>query len=103
MIISKHRPSYSRIKWTDIYVVHLKQNITSIHIKKGKGKGFIYVPKQNNLTGGITTTRLRKFRLRHFVYRHFVYYDFPCCNRSWSDETKTMPIKAGLMQGILPN
>src|SRR6218665_875259 len=57
---------------------------------------------------GITTTRLRTFRLRHFVYRHFVYphfvyYDFPCSNRSWSDETKTMPIEAGLMQGILPN
>ena len=45
--------------------------------------------------GGITTTRPRTFRLRHFVYRHFVYryfvyYDFPCWNRSWSDETNTI-------------
>src|SRR6218665_284598 len=46
---------------------------------------------------------IRHFVYRHFVYRHFVYYDFPCSNRSWSDETKTMPIEAGLMQGILPN
>src|SRR6218665_3781400 len=57
---------------------------------------------------GITTTRLRTFRLRHFVYRHFVYryfvyYDFPCWNRSWSDEMNTISIEPGLMQGILPN
>jgi len=43
------------------------------------------------------TIRLRTFRLRHFVYRHFVYryfvyYDFPCWNRSWSDETHTKSI-----------
>jgi len=48
-------------------------------------------------SSGITTTRLRTFRLRHFVYRHFVYryfvyYDFPCWNRSWSDETNTISI-----------
>jgi len=36
---------------------------------------------------GITTIRLRTFRLRHFVY-----YDFPCWNRSWSDETNTISI-----------
>jgi len=41
---------------------------------------------------GITTTRLRDFVYRHFVYRYFVYYDFPCWNRSWSDETKTISI-----------
>ena len=57
---------------------------------------------------GITTIRLRTFRLRHFVYRHFVYrylvyYDFPCWNRSWSDEMKTISIEAELMQGTLPN
>ena len=39
----------------------------------------------------------------HFVYRHFVYNDFPCWNRSWSDETHTKSIEPGLMQRILPN
>jgi len=57
------------------------------------------------VTAGITTTRLwtLNFRLRHFVYRHFVYYDFPCWNRSWSDETNTTSIEPGLMPVILPN
>jgi len=48
-------------------------------------------------SSGITTARLRTLRLRQFVYRHFVcryfvYYDFPCWNRSWSDETHTESI-----------
>jgi len=55
------------------------------------------------MTVGITTTRLRTFRLRHFVYRYFVNYDFPCLNRSWSDETNNISIEPGLMQEIIPN
>src|SRR6218665_53201 len=55
---------------------------------------------------GITTTRLRTFRLRHFVFRHFfyryfVYYDFPCSNRSWSDETNTTSIEPGCKEFFL--
>ena len=51
----------------------------------------------------LRTFRLRHFVYRHFVYRYFVYYEFPCWNRSWSDETNTISIEPGLMQGILPN
>ena len=39
----------------------------------------------------------------HFVYIYFVYYDFPCWNRSGSDETNTISIETVLMQIILPN
>ena len=61
-----------------------------------------------DIAAGITITRLRTFSLRHFVYRHFVYWnvvycDFPCWNRSWRDETNTISIEPGLVQGILPN
>ena len=45
----------------------------------------------------------------HLVYQHFGLWikklpdDFPCWNRSWSDDTNTISLEAGLMQGILPN
>jgi len=50
-----------------------------------------------NIDGSVVILNLSKWVSRqlvygHFAYRHFVYYDCRCWNRSWSDETKTMPI-----------